>query len=166
MGEVTMGVPGSVEQVFAVLSDGWSYGHWVVGSTHMRDVDQDWPRIGSRIHHSVGAWPLMAQQATRVVAVDPPNSIELEAELWPLGVAWIRLAMTPIDADTTEVSMSEEVIRGPGRFIPDIVQTMALKPRNKQSLTRLCDLVASHYVDTRKPDTRRPGALAPDNPEP
>jgi hypothetical protein len=151
MGEVTMGVPGSAEQVFAVLADGWSYGHWVVGSTHMRDVDQDWPRIGSRIHHSVGAWPLMAQQATRVVAVDPPNSIELEAELWPVGVAWIRLAMTPIDADTTEVSMSEEIIRGPGRLIPDVLQTMALKPRNKQSLARLCDLVAAHYVETRKP---------------
>ncbi|MBF6244263.1 MULTISPECIES: SRPBCC family protein [Nocardia] len=166
MGEVTMGVPGSAEQVFAVLADGWSYGHWVVGSTHMRDVDQDWPRIGSRIHHSVGAWPLMAQQATRVVAVDPPNSIELEAELWPLGVAWIRLAMTPIDADTTEVSMSEEVIRGPGRLIPDVLQTIALKPRNKQSLARLCDLVASHYVDTRKIDTPQPGTLAPDNPEP
>lgn len=161
-----MGVPGSAEQVFAVLADGWSYGHWVVGSTHMRDVDQDWPRIGSRIHHSVGAWPLMAQQATRVVAVDPPNSIELEAELWPVGVAWIRLAMTPIDADTTEVSMSEELIRGPGRLIPDVLQTMALKPRNKQSLTRLCDLVASHYADTRKPGTRGSGTLAPDSPEP
>ncbi|NKY87387.1 SRPBCC family protein [Nocardia veterana] len=145
MTDVRMEVPGTVEEVFAVLADGWSYGHWVVGSTHIRDVDADWPQVGSRIHHSVGAWPVTVQQATTVRAVDPPHSIELDAQLWPLGVAWIRMAMNPIDADTTEVTMSEKLIRGPGRLVPGPVQSLALVPRNKESLNRLCELVAAHY---------------------
>lgn len=147
MVDVRMEVPGSLEQVFAILGDGWSYGHWVVGSTHMRDVDPGWPRVGTRIHHSVGAWPIMVQQATTVRAADPPISLELEAQLWPLGVAWIRMGLAPIDSETTEVTMSERVIHGPGSLIPDPVQALGLKPRNRQSLRRLCDLVAAHYAD-------------------
>ncbi|AHH18332.1 hypothetical protein NONO_c35450 [Nocardia nova SH22a] len=92
MVDVRMRIPGSIDRVFAVLADGWSYGHWVVGSTHMRDVDDGWPAVGTRIHHSVGAWPITTEQATTVIAVDPPNSLELEAQLWPLGPTMLRRA--------------------------------------------------------------------------
>ncbi len=150
MVEVRKEAPGSVEQVFAVLADGWSYGHWVVGATHIRDVDPGWPQVGTCIHHSVGAWPVMAQQTTTVRATDPPHGLELEAQLWPLGVAWIRLAMMPVAPGTTEVRMSEELIRGPGRLLPAAMQALVLKPRNKESLIRLCDLVAADYGDSSR----------------
>ncbi|MEU6562720.1 SRPBCC family protein [Nocardia nova] len=147
MVDVRMRVPGSIDRVFAVLADGWSYGHWVVGSTHMRDVDEGWPAVGTRIHHSVGAWPITTEQATTVIAVDPPNSLELEAQLWPLGVAWIRMGLEAVDAETTEVTMGERALRGPACLIPGPIQALGLIPRNRQSLHRLCDLVAAHYAD-------------------
>ena len=45
--------------VFAVLADGWLYPSWVVGASRVRGVDGTWPQPGSRIHHSVGVWPLL-----------------------------------------------------------------------------------------------------------
>ncbi|WP_181779730.1 SRPBCC family protein [Pseudonocardia pini] len=55
--QVRRRIPASPERVFAVLSDGWSYPLWVVGVTHMRAVDQGYPAVGTRLHHSVGTWP-------------------------------------------------------------------------------------------------------------
>ncbi len=64
-------VPAAAADVFAVLSDGWSYAGWVVGNSHIRDVDRNWPDVGARIHHSVGAWPLQIHDVTKVRAVEP-----------------------------------------------------------------------------------------------
>ncbi len=55
------------EQVWKVLSDGWLYPLWVVGATRMRDVDEGWPAVGTRLHHSVGSWPLMLDDTTEVL---------------------------------------------------------------------------------------------------
>ncbi|WP_324188972.1 SRPBCC family protein [Nocardia farcinica] len=54
MSDAEIIVPADIERAFAVLSDGWLYAGWVVGASHIRDVDPDWPGVGSRIHHSVG----------------------------------------------------------------------------------------------------------------
>ena len=53
------------EQVWAVLSDGWLYPVWV-GASRMREVDETWPEVGSKLHHSVGAWPLLIDDNTEV----------------------------------------------------------------------------------------------------
>ena len=42
------------EKVWEVLSDGWLYPLWVVGASRMRAVDEHWPALGARLHHSVG----------------------------------------------------------------------------------------------------------------
>ncbi|MFL6157733.1 MAG: SRPBCC family protein, partial [Marmoricola sp.] len=52
--------------VWDVLSDGWLYPSWVVGAARMRDVDASWPAVGSRLHHSVGNWPLLLDDSTEV----------------------------------------------------------------------------------------------------
>lgn len=57
MSENTTVINASTDDVWSVLSDGWLYPLWVVGASRMRDVDEDWPAVGSRIHHSVGVWP-------------------------------------------------------------------------------------------------------------
>ena len=44
--------------VFGVLSDGWKYSNWVVGTSHMRAVEEAWPAVGSKLYHASGAWPL------------------------------------------------------------------------------------------------------------
>lgn len=56
--EVSEMVSAKPGQVFAVLADGWLYPLWVVGASHMRQVDEGWPAVGTRIHHSVSPWPL------------------------------------------------------------------------------------------------------------
>jgi uncharacterized protein YndB with AHSA1/START domain len=142
-------VPTSPERVFAVLADGWSYPLWVVGATHMRDVDDGWPAVGSRLHHSVGAWPLMAHDVTEVVAVRPDELIELRAHLWPTGAARIRLTLHPQGAGT-RVVMTEHVERGPATLLPHPVQELLLGPRNRESLARLAAIATRRSV----PDAR------------
>ena len=57
------------DRVWAVLADGWLYPLWVVGASRMREVDDGWPAVGTRLHHSVGAWPLLIDDDTEVLDV-------------------------------------------------------------------------------------------------
>lgn len=127
----------SPERLFAVLADGWSYAAWVVGASHIREVDAGWPQEGTRIHHSVGPWPLLVHDSTSVHAVDPPRMVELDARLWPFGAARIRLELTEVDPGVTEVRMMERAVRGPARLLPEPAQALLLVPRNRESLRRL-----------------------------
>jgi hypothetical protein len=136
--EVRWAVPTSVERVFAVRADGWSYAGWVVGAAHIREVDPGWPGTGTRIHHSVGAWPLAVQDVTTVLDVDPPRMLELEARLWPFGAARIRFELAPT-ADGCSITMLEEAIKGPLSLLPSPAQTLFLTPRNRETLRRLAD---------------------------
>ena len=123
-------------RVFAVLADGWTYPLWVVGATHMRRVDPEWPSVGSQLHHSVGVWPLTLEDCTEVVAVEPDRRLELRAHAWPGGNARIEIVLEP-DGSGTWVRMSERTERGPARLIPRPVQDVLLYPRNVESLKRL-----------------------------
>ncbi|HEX5120083.1 MAG TPA: SRPBCC family protein [Pseudonocardiaceae bacterium] len=144
------------EHVFAVLADGWSYAGWVVGNSHVREVDPGWPQVGSRIHHSAGVWPVQIEDTTEVVSVEHGRFLELEAHLWLLGVATIRFTLTRRYAGFgTDVLMEEEAVRGPGSRIPVQVQGMLLRRRNAESLSRLADLAvgrarSSHPEETTK----------------
>ncbi len=151
MVEVSMTVPTSQDRVFAVLADGWSYAGWVVGASHIREVDAGWPGEGTRIHHSVGPWPLLVHDVTVVRAVDPPRSMELDARLWPLGAARIRLELTETEPGVTEVRMLERVVRGPGRLLPTPAQAALLVPRNRESLRRLADMAVGKAQPAHPP---------------
>ena len=130
----------SPRRVFAVLADGWSYASWVVGAAHIRDVDDGWPAVGTRVHHQVGPWPLHLKDHTTVRAVEPDRLLELDARAWPLGEARIRLELRAVPPDATEVLMVERLTSGPGWLIPDHAQALLLKPRNTEALRRLDDL--------------------------
>ncbi|MFC6010923.1 SRPBCC family protein [Nocardia lasii] len=138
--QVRRTVPASIQDVFAVLADGWLCAGWVVGASHIRDVDRGWPRVGTRIHHSVGPWPFTVEDVTAVRAVDPPHSLELDARAWPFGAAVVRLDLRATAPGTTEIVMGERAVRGPGRLLPRAVQELLLRPRNRESLARLSDL--------------------------
>ena len=62
------------EDVWAVLEDAWSYGMWVVGAARIRDVEMHWPQVGSMIHHSVGAWPVLLSDINAVARIHVPES--------------------------------------------------------------------------------------------
>lgn len=138
--EVSLDVEAPIDAVWAVLADGWSYAGWVVGASHIRDVDTGWPKPGTRIHHSVGPWPLIIEDTTEVVRCEPPSLLELDARLWPAGAARITFTLRPRSALITEVRMAENVQRGPSVILPKFLQDLLLTPRNRESLQRLAAL--------------------------
>lgn len=139
---VTRDVPAPASDVFAVLADGWSYAGWVVGNSHIRDVDAAWPGTGACIHHSAGAWPLQIEDVTEVRAVETDRYLELDARLWHFGAAVVRIRLSPLPGDRCRVEMAEEIVRGPAALVPAAVQAAMLRPRNRESLARLGDLAA------------------------
>lgn len=143
-----MTMPVAREHVWDVLADGWMYVCWVVGASHIRDVDDKWPAEGTRLHHSVGIWPLVAHDITVVRAVEPPALLELQARLWPLGTARIRLDLNEIAPSQTEVVMTEHGTSGVGKLIPDLIESAVLVPRNRESLSRLCDIAVGRVTRT------------------
>lgn len=154
--EVTRDVETSPDDVFAVLADGWSYAGWVVGNSHIRDVDAGWPAVGTRIHHSAGAWPLQIQDSTTVVSVAPGSILELDARLSLFGAARIIFTLTPLySGHGTRVVMAEEAVRGPGGLVPAAVQGLLLRPRNVESLARLCDLAVGRGKLSRMDEEQR-----------
>ncbi|MET9628380.1 SRPBCC family protein [Lentzea sp. NPDC006480] len=146
MAEVSLNVEAPIDDVWAVLADGWSYAGWVVGASHIRDVDSGWPKPGTRIHHSVGLWPLVVQDTTEVVRCEPPLLLELDARLWPVGAARITFTLHARSQSLTEVRMAEQVVRGPSAFLPKFAQDIVLIPRNKETLGRLDALARGRSV--------------------
>lgn len=137
------------DQVFAIIEDGWSFASWVVGAAHIRKVDPNWPAVGSRIHHSVGPWPVSINDVTVVQAVERNSMIELAARAWPIGGAIVRITLEPAGPTGTQVTMSEEATSGPAKFLPQAVQIALLKPRNIESLRRLADIAVGHAAKTQ-----------------
>jgi len=147
--EVSRVIDAPPDAVFAVLADGWLYAGWVVGSSHIREVDDDWPAVGARIHHSVGPWPLHIQDVTVARAVEPGLSLSLEARGWPVGAAAVALTLVPHGDGRTLVRMTEHIVRGPGKVLPAALQSLVVKPRNTESLARLADLVTGRHADAK-----------------
>jgi hypothetical protein len=140
--EKSIDVSVGADAVWAVLTDGWLYPLWVVGATHMRDVDDDWPAVGSQLHHSVGVWPFQLSDSTTVLDVAPGRMLTLQAKAWPAGTAHveIRLETTP---EGCRIHMAEEADRGLGWLVPSAVQAPGIRLRNAEALARLRD-VAEH----------------------
>lgn len=129
-------IAASSDKVWQTLSDGWLYPLWVVGATRMRDVDADWPAVGSKLHHSAGVWPLVIDDNTEVLDVEPGRLLRLRARAWPAGEAEVLLTLTP-QHDETLLEMHEDAVRGPGTLVPQPVRAPMIGWRNVESLRRL-----------------------------
>lgn len=124
------------EKVFKTLCDPWLIPVWVVGATHIRDVDDDWPAPRSRMHHQVGPWPFSISDSTAVVRYEPPECLVLQGRAWPLGEVRIELRVTP-ERDGSLVEMGEAPTHGTARLVDNPVQRWVLAARNRESLARL-----------------------------
>ena len=124
------------EQVFAVLQNPYTYAYWVVGCKRIRYVERDWPRPGSGFHHTIGVGPVATNDETRVVAIDAPHYLELEAHGWPAGAARVQLSLAPSGA-TTRVEMVEEPTQGPAAWLHNPLLDAATHARNTVALRRL-----------------------------
>jgi hypothetical protein len=79
---------------------------WVVGASRMRDVDDGWPAPGTKLHHSFGVWPLVLDDTTEALEIEPGQRLVLEARGWPVGKARVEIAVDA-DADGSLVSIAE-----------------------------------------------------------
>jgi uncharacterized protein YndB with AHSA1/START domain len=148
--EVAMRIDAPPERVFDALSDAWLLPVWVVGATHIRDVDDNWPEPGSMVHHQVGAWPFAISDVTAVVECESPKRLVLQGRAFPFGEVYIELA---VEADGTGscVRMREAPSYGAARVIDNPVQRWLLAARNRESLQRLRSIVENRReVSVRK----------------
>jgi len=148
-------VAATPDDVWNVLADGWLYPLWVVGAARIRDVDEAWPEKGSRIHHSVGVWPLLINDHTEVLDAVPGRSIKLRARGWPVGEAEVELRLSDVGAQT-EVVIEEDAVAGPGVLVPEPFKGLTLKWRNTESLRRLAFLAEGRHAayDPARPSTK------------
>jgi uncharacterized protein YndB with AHSA1/START domain len=137
MKPVRKDVEATPDEVWRVLADGWLYPLWVVGATRIRQVDDAWPAVGSRIHHSVGVWPLVIDDYTKVVEADEPRRLRLTARAWPSGEAEVTIRLEPKGGAGTTVTIEEDLVAGPGTLVPRPARSVVLEVRNRETLQRL-----------------------------
>jgi uncharacterized protein YndB with AHSA1/START domain len=128
------------EAVWKVLADGWTYPSWVVGAARMRAVGADWPAVGAELHHSIGGWPFLINDTTRVLAAEPDRELRLRGRGWPAGEVEIELLLRPAADGGCEIVMREDVVTGPTKAIPKPVRGPLIKRRNVEALLRLAYL--------------------------
>jgi uncharacterized protein YndB with AHSA1/START domain len=136
MNRVEQEVEATPDEVWAVLADGWLYPLWVVGATRMREVEDAWPQVGARIHHSVGVWPLVIDDHTEVLEADEGRSLRLQARAWPGGEAEVIIHLEA-KGEGTVVTIEEDLVAGPARLMPAPVRRPVFKIRNRETLRRL-----------------------------
>lgn len=74
MATVDCSIAATPAEVFAVLANGWFYSNWVVGTSHMRAVEAEWPERGSRLFHATGVWPVVVRDESVVEQADPART--------------------------------------------------------------------------------------------
>lgn len=127
------------QQVWDVISDGWTYSQWVVGNTRMRAVDPHWPAPGSRIHHTIGVWPVVVNDETEVESCRPTKELVLLAKTRPFGLARIVLRLSDTEHGS-RIEMAEVPVGGPLNWIPRRLALLAVYPRNRECTERLAAL--------------------------
>ena len=125
------------EAVWRVLSEPRHYGYWVVGSSEIRDADEQWPAPGSVFHHRVGMAPLTISDHTEALEADPPRRLVMRAKARPLGMARVELVIESIP-NGSFVTMIEDPELPFARFLLPIQALTRL--RNRESLRRLREL--------------------------
>lgn len=145
MYSVTRRTTATPERVWEVLADGWTYPLWVVGASRIRAVAADWPAVGSTLHHSVGVWPALLDDETKVLEVDPGRHLRLQARGRPAGEAVVHITLEPEPTGSgTLVTISEDVLTGPVRFVPRPARQGPIMLRNRETLKRLVLLAERH----------------------
>ncbi|ASN22220.1 SRPBCC family protein [Arthrobacter sp. YN] len=137
MSTVTQLFRSPAANVWEVIEDGWLYSGWVVGASRIRAVDDQWPQVGSKLHHSVGSWPFLIDDSSRVTAVEPGRKLEILAKGWPLGEARILITLEDLGGSQCRVSIAEDAVRGPGKLIPKALRDPVIAVRNRETLKRL-----------------------------
>jgi hypothetical protein len=144
----------SPEALFDVLANGWLYPSWVVGASRIRGVDADWPKPGTGIHHSVGVWPALLDDATTVLLWDPPRRMRLKARAWPMGEARVEIEVKA-RRDGCVVRIVEDAVAGPATLVPRFLRDQGLHIRNRETLRRLAYLAEGGAADPQRSESQK-----------
>jgi uncharacterized protein YndB with AHSA1/START domain len=136
MAVVQCHIQASPEKVFSVLADGWRYSGWVVGTSHMRAVEPDWPEVGSHLYHASGIWPAVIRDETEVVEMERNRRLVIKAKGKAMGAARVAIDLEARDGGT-RVTMDEIPVHGPGKWVHNPLNEQILRRRNVESLARL-----------------------------
>jgi uncharacterized protein YndB with AHSA1/START domain len=141
----TKELPVTPDRVWQILADGRQYADWVVGASHVRDVEPTWPAVGSRFHHTVGIWPFHLRDTTAVEECEVGHRLVLEARARPFGRARVEIALEEIPTGT-RVVLSEEA-RSPSiaRWSNPVLAPL-IHVRNVEALRRLAALCEKSAV--------------------
>jgi hypothetical protein len=148
MAMVTKQVAAPPSEVWAVLADGWSYASWVVGTAHVREVDDSWPAFGSVLHHTTGVWPLVLQDRTEVIDSAPERQLSLRVRGWPAGEAKVDVTVQPVGSGT-QVTIEEQPSEGPGRWLYGPIQDRLMAFRLEEMVRRLAALAEGRATAPR-----------------
>jgi uncharacterized protein YndB with AHSA1/START domain len=140
----------SPARVWDILADGSQYAEWVVGANKIRDVDSDWPAVGSRFHHTVGVWPFHLRDNTIVKERDADQRLVLEARARPFGRARVEVALHEIPTGTRIVMSEEAVSPTVARWSSPLLAPL-IHARNVEALRRLADLCEESKAADRRP---------------
>jgi hypothetical protein len=138
--------PASTDDVWDVLADGWKFPLWVVGASRIRAVDADWPKEGSRIHHSIGLWPLLINDTTHSLDCHPGRELRLEARATAFAKAEVIIRLHDEVRGCT-IEIIEHLVTLPFTIIPRPAQRALMHPRNVESLRRLALLAERRSGD-------------------
>lgn len=127
------------DRVFEVLTDPHAYAYWVVGCKQVRAVDDTWPARGAAFHHTVGFGPIATRDSTRIVDLRRPTLLRLDAHAWPAGQARVTLRLEG-DGERTRVTLEEQPVRGPARWLHNPLLDALAHARNTVALRRLARL--------------------------
>lgn len=150
MASVEREVEASAEEIWAVLADGWSYSSWVVGTSKIRAVEPTWPQVGSRIHHSVGAWPLLLEDYTEVLESVEPTRLVVRARGWPMGEAKVAVVIEPRGVRSL-LRLFETPSSGPAAWLNNPAFDAGLRQRLSEMATRLGALAAGRARTSERP---------------
>ena len=140
MARCTQVIEATPDAIFAVLSDPLRYPDWVVGAKAMRDADDDFPALGTKLHHRVGFGPLSVEDHTEVVDIAAPYRLELRARARPLGTARVLLLVSPRGERSSYVTMIEDGADPLTRLVFNPLTHLLVRGRNQECLRRLKDL--------------------------
>jgi uncharacterized protein YndB with AHSA1/START domain len=122
-----------VQSVWDVLADPRFYATWVVGASSVRDVEGDWPAVGSILHHSQQA---VLRDTTEVVRSEAPHRIVLEARARPLAIAEVDIQLEA-DGDGTRLILIEHAVGAIAGALPEALTDPLIHVRNIASVARL-----------------------------
>jgi uncharacterized protein YndB with AHSA1/START domain len=142
------------DTVWTAIADPRTYPSWLVGAKKIRAVDSAWPAVGTVFDHRVGFGPIVIDDRTTVLEVEPGRLLALRIRATLALHAIVRFELRD-DPGGTHIRFEEEPAR---RILGNLVRPV-MDPlthgRNAASLRRLDRLLTAPTNQT-SPGSARP----------